>query len=172
MNELISKGTDTYGLPHLGAKYINGWARKRRNVKRIAEVCVVCDSARATQVHHVDPIGAGGRQSSEVILVDVNFCAEYDGQPTLLKTPMGRFTVFTPLFAVCGMGNASGCHGKLHGDYEAVWVWNDLESKELWFKGWFLSHGYEVHDERLFEYGFWRILKNDEVFKTLSRAVS
>lgn len=161
--EITITGTDLYGLPHLGAEYVTGWSHGRRNYRRIAEVCCLCDRQRSTNTHHVVGFGLGGHQDNTVIVVDTKFCEEYDRVPYLLDTKIGSFVLYTPLFAVCGSGT-TGCHGKLEdgvGDHIVEWVWYDEVCKELWEKGWMLSHGYAPHDERLFEFGYYRIKDPD-----------
>lgn len=99
--------------------------------------CCIC-GMRATNAHHVVPLST---------------C-----KAVMLKTEMGSVPLFSPLFAVCGMGNASGCHGKLHShDYELRWVWDVDDGEEKWEKGWFIANGIRPGSDRLYEFGHYEI---------------
>ena len=122
-----------HGLPHVGARYVGGWANKRLAYVRTADACPVCDMARASEAHHIDPVGMGGRQS-----------------PKMFETRMGAFVVYTPLVAVC-----PSCHRMLHdGRLSLAWLWDDEECARLWAEGWFLAR-YAPHDPALEEFGCW-----------------
>lgn len=61
------------------------------------ELCPFC-GRMATNRHHIIPKGLGGSKREKDI----------------------------PTVTVCGMGNASGCHGKLHGNGGRIYLdWND-----------------------------------------------
>ena len=114
-----------------------GWTGKRLAYARTAEACRACDLQRATETHHIDPIGMGGRQS-----------------PVIFETKMGCFELFTPLIAVC-----QGCHRMFHsGNLSIAWLWDDEECARLWAEGWFLAH-YAPHDPAIGEFGRW-VLSN------------
>ena len=124
-----------HGLPHVGARYAGGFAGGRLRCELTASACPVCDAARATDVHHVDPVGMGGRQS-----------------PLVKETRFGTWPLYTALFGLC-----RGCHAALHaGRLGAVWIWNDGECKRLWDEGRLLmAHG--AHSDALRELGFWAL---------------
>lgn len=130
------KETIVHGLPHIGAHYVEGWHRGRRNYVRDVDACPICDQARATDVHHLDPIGMGGKQ-----------------MPVNLVTAWGTFPLYTPLIACC-----RACRRRFHlYEIQPEWYWDDEESAERWHDGWFLSHGFVDHDEMLNECGGWYI---------------
>ena len=169
MAECVSTGILLMGLPHVGAEYTKGRRNGRRNYERTSDVCAVCDSARSASTHHIVAVGTGGRQSSRTNEVDWAFCGAYDEafgcEPS---TDLTEFEVLTPLIAVCGDGS-SGCHGMFEShDLSVEWVWDDADCFILWESGWFLSHGYEPHDERLFEFGCYRILRGGETVRVIS----
>lgn len=171
--DLTYTGAQLMGLPHIGAEYVSGWAGKRKRYERVAEVCQVCGHSRAESTHHIVPVGMGGRQSKRVIQADCDYCRKVDSEfievPSFIATKMGVFEVFTPLIAVCGDGT-KGCHG----DFEAkrltiVWEWSDELSRDLWERGWILSHGYAPNGEELFEFGHYSIFYKNELERKVCR---
>ena len=129
------------GLPHIGAEYLPGKRDgKRRYGLSDGAMCSVC-GRRATNAHHVVKLGLGGRQ-----------------RPYVLGGRYGEFELYTPLFALCGMGNASGCHGMFHaGLLKARWAWDAPSAKRDWESGLLLCMGMKPHDPRLYELGHWVI---------------
>lgn len=74
-----------------------------------------------------------------------------------LQTPRGEFALRPPLFAVCGSGNASGCHGLFHaGRAKARWVWDDPAFEAAWLGGSLLA-GHEPNSPGLFAFGRYEI---------------
>lgn len=168
-NSLTYVGSQLMGLPHIGSVYTKGWAGKRKRYERISDVCEVCRQARAESTHHIVPVGMGGRQSGTSLYVDPLYCHKYDAKfvqlPEFIATGMGSFEVYTPLIAVCGDG-ARGCHGEFEArTLVASWIWDDELCRELWDKGWMLSHGYKPNSERLFEFGHYELRRNGEVVR-------
>ena len=105
--------------------------------------CAGCHGP-ADNRHHVVPKGMGGGSKSFI-----------------LETPRGKFVLFSPTVTLCGMGNASGCHGEAHsGLLRFEWQWDDEEVEERWWSGWLLTHGYAPHDPRLYRHGCWRVLRD------------
>ena len=171
MSEIIVRGSALYGLPHIGATYIPGWTKKKRNYDRVSDMCQVCCQARATSTHHIIPIGMGGRQSAKRIAIDRAFCESYSSvqAPEIISTSMGNFEVYTPLIAVCGTGTI-GCHGDFEEHRIRIeWVWRDELCKTLWESGWILSHGYQPNSERLFEFGYYRISGRNGFLREIGR---
>lgn len=169
MTEYVSRGAMLMGLPHAGARYSGGFYRGRRRYERTAPACAVCDCARSESTHHVVAVGTGGNQSCRTLEVDREFCRAYDEafgcRPTKIRD---SFELLTPLFALCGDG-ARGCHGLFEAHvYEAGWEWADADCRDLWESGWFLTHGYEPHDERLFEFGRYLVLRGGETAAVIS----
>lgn len=91
---------ELYGKPHLGAHYTHGKA-----YEALSPRCCVC-GRRAGSVHHV-----AHRSWGEIFR---------------LVTPCGTWDLRSPLFCLCGSGNASGCHRKAHdGRLHFRWVGGD-----------------------------------------------
>lgn len=116
----------TMGLPH--------WGCTRKGINRL-QTCCMC-GGMASNAHHLVPKGMSGGSLA-------------------VWTDFGR-ALHSPLVAVCGMGNASGCHRLLHAHVGPMpkWVWYSdemrllHESGELWLD-------FASNDERLNEYGRW-----------------
>lgn len=126
-----------FGMPHIRAYYKNRSVDS--NAFETDAECAVCRSM-ATNSHHEPPKGMSGRYRSFT-----------------MNTPNGIFTLRPALIAICGSGT-TGCHGALHDKQVGFrWVWDDEEVEERWWSGWFLSHGYMPHDQRLYLYGRWVI---------------
>ena len=119
-----------YGMPHLGCEYTADDVNRYRTLE--GACCVVCGRPYPN-AHHEPPKGVGR-----------NF---------LLSTPMGQFVLKPALIALCGSGT-TGCHGMRHnGQLKVRWEWYSDENAERWWDGYWLSHGYQPHSERLFELG-------------------
>ena len=129
------------GLPHVGAEYVRGQRHGSRRYRALPEArCAVCGRP-ATNVHHVVEKGMGGRQ-----------------RPYVLDGRYGTYRLLPPLFAVCGHGNADGCHGMFHaGLLKARWVWDAPGAASDWSSGLLLCMGMKAHDPRLYELGHWVI---------------
>lgn len=128
---------ELYGKPHLGARYRSSSVKSNRLEE--GAVCQVC-GAKATNSHHIAPLGMGG-----------------GGRVFPLQTPMGLHMLKPSLMAVCGFGNASGCHGRIHqGEVNVRWVWDSDEFAERWWNGDFLRHMWP-HGVWLWEYGCYEI---------------
>lgn len=123
-----------YGMPHLGCFYSNSRIDSHR--RHDGAPCAVCGKI-ASNAHHDPPRRHG---------------------LFVMETPMGAFVLRPALIAVCGSGT-TGCHNGFHGGarYEARWEWLTDEAARKWWSGWFLSHGYEPHDPRLYQFGCWLI---------------
>lgn len=122
------------GKPCVGARYTGrGDARRLEDGAR----CVLCGRP-ATNAHHHPPKGMGGGTFP-------------------LSTPRGEFRLRPPLFAVCGSGNASGCHRLLHSGRARIrWEWDADGSREAWLSG-ELPAAMRPNDERLFAFGRYEI---------------
>lgn len=127
-----------FGMPHIGCFYEGESVKSHRREEGAA--CCVC-GASASNAHHDPPLGMGGKNRS-----------------FLLETPMGKHVLKPALFAVCGSGT-TGCHDGFHGGsrYKARWVWESPEYGELWWSGYWLSHGIDPHSPVLYELGHWEI---------------
>ena len=123
-----------YGMPHLGCFYEGEGVNSH---KREADaLCTICGKP-ADNAHHEPPKGTAPL--------------------FVLKTGWGAFLLKPALIALCGSGT-TGCHGDRHnGRYEFRWEWKSAEYAEKWWSGWFLAHGYDPHDPRLYEFGHWEI---------------
>jgi hypothetical protein len=107
---------DIYGKPCVGAHYERFDAHSHR-LDPMARCCIC--GRMATNVHHWPPLGIGG-----------------GGRQMTHATPVGRFVLLPALFAVCGGGNASGCHGAWHaGLVDVEWLWDDPASQDAWEDG-------------------------------------
>ena len=136
MRELCGLDLDTaskFGMPHIGGHY-NGAGLDTYH--RTSDACTICGRP-ATNLHHDPPRSKGF---------------------FVLQTKWGAFVLRPALIALCGSGT-TGCHNDFHGGsrYKARWIWHSDEAAEKWWSGWFLSHGYQPHDPRLFEHGHWEI---------------
>lgn len=118
------------GKPCVGARYLGSGDRHEL---LDGAACVVCGRP-ATEAHHCPPKGMGGGRFR-------------------LSTPKGDFTLRAPLLAVCGCGNATGCHGLFHaGMARASWEWDSPEFERLWLDGTLLE-GREPNEVGLFAFG-------------------
>lgn len=115
------------GKPHIGAYYFGD---KDRHRLHFGARCLICGRP-ATDAHHVVPKGMGGGNRVYV-----------------LETPMGMFPLRSPLFALC-----RDHHEEFHQGLTVEWRWDTEEDRERWESGYYLSHGYEPHDPRLFLHG-------------------
>ena len=125
---------DLLGKPCVGARYTGGG-----DAHELLEgaLCPVCHRY-ASQCHHWPAKGMGGSTFT-------------------LETPNGFFRLRSPLFAVCGFGNAGGCHGLWHrGRVRAEWVWDSDFHARAWAYGEFPAELYR-NDPRLFRYGHYRL---------------
>lgn len=119
------------GMPHNGA-YYTGSGDAHRIVDGMH--CVRCRVNPATNAHHEPQKGMGGHRS--LVL-----------HGKLLRPS---------LHALCGSGNASGCHGLRHqGKIGIRWVWDSDDYMRAWWEGEFFADGFEPHDPRLYDYGRW-----------------
>lgn len=119
---------DLLGKPCVGASY----AARGHSLDDGAE-CLVCGKP-ATQCHHWPVKGIGGASFT-------------------LDTPRGSFGLRSPLFAVCGLGNAGGCHGKWHsGAVRCRWEWDGPSAARMWSRGEF-PEGFYANSPELFGYG-------------------
>ena len=127
---------ECYGKPHIRAHYKNRSVKSHEQDQNAR--CAACGRP-ATNVHHNPPLSKGHVFN--------------------LYTPMGVFVLKPSLIALCGSGT-TGCHDGFHGGarFKAEWSWDEDEYAERWWNGWFLSHGYEPHDKRLYRYGEWKII--------------
>ena len=128
------------GMPNIGADYISH-GKKTRHILRQDAACCGC-GRQATQGHHLVPKGMGGARNV------------YNRQ-----TDFGTFELLSPILAVCGLGNSSGCHGKFHhqgGFLTASWLWESFDSYDLWDTG-ELWRDFEPNSDELYQLGFWLI---------------
>lgn len=126
-----------FGMPHIGCRYERESVKSHKREEDA--LCCIC-GAPATNAHHDPPLGMGGKN-----------------RMFPLATKRGVFVLKPALFAVCGSGT-TGCHGKIHGGtYRIGWEWARPEYAELWWDGYWLSHGIAPHDEALFELGQWTL---------------
>ena len=137
-----------YGMPCIGARYTADDVRKYR--RDPLAPCAIC-GALSNSTHHEPPRGATK--------------AKHDGKvypgSFLLCTPMGKFVLKPALFAMCGDGTR-GCHGmRTENGLRIRWEWDSDEEERRWWDGWYLSHGYAPHDERLFRHGRYVIEMGD-----------
>lgn len=137
-----------FGMPHVGAYYASSSVKSNR-LQHGAE-CAVCAES-ATNSHHEPQLGLGGRN-----------------RDYLLNTPEGAFVLHPALIALCGMGNASGCHGERHtGILRFKWEWDSDDYAEQWWSGYLLAHGFEPHDPALFQLGCWGVYRNELPIKKI-----
>jgi hypothetical protein len=158
MTELIASGSlgafdaqniTLMGMPNIGAEYTSHTGKKAQHRLDDNAICCCCGQ-RATNGHHLVPKGMGGGRKV------------YER-----KTDMGCFNLFSPIFAVCGMGNSSGCHGKFHhqgGFLKADWAWDSPESYDLWDTG-ELWRKYKPNSGKLYQLGFWIITDGDKTLE-------
>ena len=124
---------ELYGKPHVGAHYTGKGARA---YERTRETCCVCGRP-AQSCHHVIPRGRGERFE--------------------LATPNGKWSLRSPLFALCGSGT-TGCHDGFHGGarYIARWAWDNPLYQEQWWDGSLLML-HPPHHPGQYLYGRWEI---------------
>ena len=141
---------ELYGKPHLGEAFYHNATTRLGHLRPDAE-CVLCklmgkrdrwgDPVLASNAHHIVPKGIGG------------------GSATLhLPFEVGGIELRSPLMAVCGHGNVSGCHAKMHGGGVSVrWEWDEPKYAEWWWKGYFFQDGkgtcIEPHSSLLYSFG-------------------
>ncbi|MEG0503548.1 MAG: HNH endonuclease [Raoultibacter sp.] len=154
---MLDKGTQArsdgdialMGMPHVGAYYAKGYSNKKRRYAADRDaICPFCGKP-ATEVHHVVETGMGGHQL-----------------PVNVYTEWGTFPLFSPLWAVCGFGNCSGCHGCLLSGISVVWVWDDDESEEIHRTG-YLWTICEPHSSLLWEMGHYEIKQGGRTIREL-----
>lgn len=96
------------GMPCVGAEYLG----KSRHRLLEGARCAVCGRP-ATNSHHIVPKGLGGGSRG---------------------LQLGPYSLRSPLIALCGSGNASGCHGAAHRRLIRFrWVWDDPANQDRWF---------------------------------------
>lgn len=99
--------------------------------------CCICGKP-ASNMHHVVPKGIGGGSKSATI-----------------NWGFQSYKVYSPLFAVCGCGNTSGCHAKFHaGKIKVEWIWDDEKHFSEWWHG---DLPAIAGNEKLFDYGCYHI---------------
>ncbi|MBQ9621224.1 MAG: hypothetical protein IJR41_04735 [Atopobiaceae bacterium] len=129
---------DLYGKPHIGDAFYPDRRTKLGHLEPGA-MCALCGRP-ASNAHHIVPKGMGGGSATLYL--------PYDSHGIILRSP---------LMAVCGMGNASGCHKALHdGRIKVRWVWDEERFAEWWWKGHFFEN-HEPHDPMLFCFGHYVI---------------
>lgn len=131
---------ECYGKPHILARYTGDDIRRYEHDDGL---CPLCHQRIISNVHHQP----GGRH------------------PFVMYTKRGRFVLKPALFALCGSG-ITGCHGLIHRhEIKVKWVWDIPEFKRDWWEGITLSHGYKMHDERLYGQGCWRFEMDGRVWE-------
>lgn len=131
---LSRTAAELMGKPHLGAHYSGSGVNTHR--KDEGALCAVCGQI-ATDAHHVVPKGKA--------------------QGFTVNTPIGRFVVQTPLFALCRR-----CHAMFHEKKLAVeWCWSDEAYEDEWWSGHTLAHICRPHDSFLFQEGYY-LLRSEE----------
>ncbi len=127
-----------FGMPHIHCHY--RFDDTDSNRLDDGARCAICGRV-ATNSHHEPPKGLGG-----------------GNRQFALQTPMGLFILKPALIALCGSGT-TGCHNGFHGGarFSAQWVWERPEYGEMWWQGYWLSHGIAPHDNALYEMGHWEI---------------
>lgn len=127
-----------YGMPHIGAFYYN--AQTTNGKLEPDAMCAICGRP-ATNAHHLVPKGIGGGYA---------WLSSKDGKLQRLRSP---------LFAVCGMGNMSGCHKLFHDHRITVrWVWDDPRYEQMWWDGELAK----PHSDELYNYGCYVIENQGE----------
>lgn len=133
-NGLPMDRANLYGKPHLGGAFYPDMRTKLGHLEPDA-VCVVCGKP-ASNAHHVVPKGMGGGSATLHL--------PFDDKGIELRSP---------LMAVCGMGNVSGCHKRMHDrDVRVRWEWDEPKYEEWWWKGYFFQN-HEQHDPAFFNFG-------------------
>ena len=134
LNGLSVEDAEKFGKPHIMA-HSTGFSSGSVD----SGASCIC-GAPATNAHHIKPKGMGGGSTTFT-----------------MRTKLGTFELKSALVAVCGSGNASGCHGRLHsGDIRIKWVWNSDEDARDWWSGKLLSRvGNAPHGKWLYEHGRW-----------------
>lgn len=154
-----------YGMPNIGAHYRSDYIRSHEMVENEEgwTPCAICGRP-AHSVHHLPPISASSCRDEK---------GERHAGSLLLPTKYGRFVLKPALIALCGNGTM-GCHGMMHnGKARMQWVFDSDAYEQLWFDGWFLSHGIDgyietrdgnvackpihAHSRELYRIGSWRI---------------
>lgn len=129
---LNSDDASCLGMPHMGARYLHELGDAHRLEEGMN--CVCCRVNPATNAHHEPAKGMGG------------------GKAIMLHNKLLR----PSLHALCGFGNAGGCHGLRHsGDLKIRWVWDSQADKRAWWEGELFRIGIEPHDPILFDLGGW-----------------
>ena len=115
-----------YGMPHLNAMYTGPGIDKTRWLGDYPE-CAVCGMTHGSHAVHHEP-------------------ERSKGMP-LMKTTMGQFIMRPALILLC-----ERCHADRHAKLLKIKVeWDSEEDEAKWWSGYWLSHGMEQHDPRLFE---------------------
>ena len=115
------------GKPHIGCHYEREDYRSHKLDEGAR--CALC-GRKATDAHHIVP-----RSKARGFTVN---------------TPIGKFVVMTPLFALC-----RSCHNDFHAGarYEVSWEWKDEQYKEEWWNGHTLAHICWPHFDFLWQEG-------------------
>ena len=128
-----------YAMPNLTAKYTaDDIARTQWDCDYPA--CVVCGrNVKPFSVHHEPP-----RSKGSLLL-----CGEW-----------GKFVVKPALLLLC-----EECHRDRdsRGYLTIDWKFDTVEDEEKWLSGWFYAHGYQEHDNRMFDHG--RIVMSHRGYK-------
>ena len=119
---------NNYAMPHLNARY---------DSDDIADttwtgdypVCAACGTSHGKfEVHHEPPRSNGS---------------------LLLISKWGRFVVKPALVCLCKRCHTDRTEKRLKID----WEWDTPEDEELFWNGWYMSHGYEEHSEMFWGHG-------------------
>lgn len=162
-----------YGMPNIGARYRSDYIRSHTIVENEEgwTPCAICGRP-AGSVHHLPPISASSAKDDN---------GEKHPGSLLLPTKYGRFVLKPALVALCGNGTM-GCHGMIHsGKAFMQWEFDSEAYEELWFDGWFLSHGIDgyietrdghitcrpiaPHSSQLYRIGRWKITVNGRTWE-------
>lgn len=123
-----------FGMPCAGAHYATRQVRSNRLDDDA--LCVFC-RRRATNAHHVPPVGMGRRNATFTL-------HGYRLRPALI--------------ALCGSGT-TGCHGDCHsGRMKIEWVWDSDEFARAWWSGDLLKE-FGPASRMLYEFGHWKLTK-------------
>lgn len=126
---------DLLGKPCIGAEYVG-----RGDAHRLLQgaQCAACGRI-ADNCHHEPPKGMGG------------------GGFKLMHRTEGIITLRSPLVAVCGNGNADGCHARLHSrDVTLQWVWDSDVLAREWAEGRLNPELYRNNPD-LYDYGCYKL---------------
>lgn len=160
MTELIASGSlgafdaqniKLMGMPNIGAEYTSHTSKNAQHRLDDNAVCCCCGQ-RAKNGHHLVPKGMGGGRRVYV-----------------RQTDIGCFHLFSPIFAVCGMGNSSGCHGKFHhhgGFFDAKWVWDSDVAEEEWDLG-TIWRRFPSNGQSLYQVGHWEITDGEKTWEAM-----